>query len=47
MPEPCAMFYVGSLVLALAHVHSHEYVYRDVKPENVMLDQAESIQYKV
>jgi len=39
MPEAGAQFYIGSLVLALQHVHAHEYVYRDVKPENVMLDQ--------
>merc|ERR1719453_2252394 len=36
-----AQFYLGSLVSALEHLHSPRVctVFRDLKPENVMLDQ--------
>ena len=33
-----ARFYIGSLTLALQHMHGLDYVYRDLKPENVLLD---------
>ena len=36
--EKIARFYAASLTLALAHIHSHEFIYRDLKPENVLLD---------
>jgi cGMP-dependent protein kinase len=33
-----AKFYVGSLILILEHLHERSIVYRDLKPENLMVD---------
>lgn len=39
MFEDEARFYVGCLLLALEHLHSHQIVCLDVKPENLLVDQ--------
>lgn len=38
MEEDLARFFVGSLTLALGYLHENNTVYRDLKPENVFID---------
>ena len=32
-------FYIGSMILGIEYLHSHKIVYRDIKPENIMINE--------
>mmetsp|Transcript_210 Transcript_210/g.358 ORF Transcript_210/g.358 Transcript_210/m.358 type:complete len:358 (-) Transcript_210:894-1967(-) len=41
--DDAARFFAGSIVLAVQYMHSKDIVYRDLKPENLLLDQHGSL----
>lgn len=38
LTEEQAKFYTAQIVLALEELHKHKVIYRDLKPENVIID---------
>ena len=36
--DPVAQFYASNILLALEHMHKHDFIYSDLKPENCMID---------
>ncbi|MBA0870848.1 hypothetical protein Goshw_017933 [Gossypium schwendimanii] len=38
LTEDEARFYVGETVLAIEYIHKHNYIHRDIKPDNLLLD---------
>ncbi|XP_047332496.1 serine/threonine-protein kinase tricornered-like [Impatiens glandulifera] len=38
LTEEEAQFYVGETVLAIESIHKHNYIHRDIKPDNLLLD---------
>ena len=36
-PVNVAQFYAAEVFIALEYIHAHEYIYRDLKPENVLI----------
>ncbi|KAK9059066.1 hypothetical protein SSX86_021685 [Deinandra increscens subsp. villosa] len=40
LTEDEARFYVGETVLAIESIHKHNYIHRDIKPDNLLLDKS-------
>ncbi|KAK6140731.1 hypothetical protein DH2020_025529 [Rehmannia glutinosa] len=38
LPESMAKFYIAQSVLAIESIHKHNYIHRDIKPDNLLLD---------
>lgn len=38
IPERDAKFYIAELVLAVEEIHNMNYIHRDLKPDNILID---------
>ena len=38
-PEEQAKFYAAQIVLAIGHLHTQKIIYRDIKPENILMEE--------
>ncbi|CAM0880125.1 unnamed protein product [Alopecurus aequalis] len=38
LTEPVARFYIAETILAIESIHKHNYIHRDIKPDNLLLD---------
>ena len=38
LDEETSRFYIAETILAIESVHKHNYIHRDLKPDNILLD---------
>jgi serine/threonine-protein kinase MRCK len=38
LPEEMTRFYIAEMIIAISSVHKLNYIHRDIKPDNIVLD---------